>query len=90
MVIITCASCGHENGFARPYPFHAGFSNQGFLYNDDGNLTLVWSSFEPAYEAWVGKKFLGVSPATNRQFLKALCCLLRRVGDGGLSIPLVA
>jgi len=56
MVIITCASCGHENGFAQPYPFHAGFSNQGFLYNDDGNLTLVWSSFDPAYEALVGKK----------------------------------
>jgi hypothetical protein len=55
MVTITCASCGHPNHFEQPYPFHAGFGNQGFLYNDAGNLTLVWSSFDPAYEAIVGK-----------------------------------
>jgi ribosomal protein S18 acetylase RimI-like enzyme len=56
MVTIKCTSCGHENVFEQPYPYHAGFSNQGFLYNDDGNLTLVWSSFDPAYRAVVGKK----------------------------------
>jgi hypothetical protein len=56
MVTITCTSCGHKNGFEQPYPYHAGFANQGFLYNDDGNLALVWSSFDPAYEALVGRK----------------------------------
>ena len=55
MVTINCASCRHENDFEQPYPFHAGFGNQGFLYNDAGNLTLVWSSFDPAYEAIVGR-----------------------------------
>lgn len=56
MITVKCTSCGHENGFAQPYQIHAGFSDQGFLYNDDGNLTLTWSSFDPAYEAIVGKK----------------------------------
>jgi len=56
MVTINCPSCGRPNDFEQPYPFHAGFGNQGFLYNDAGNLTLVWSSFDPAYEAIVGKR----------------------------------
>jgi len=55
MVTINCPTCGQKNDFEQPYPFHAGFGNQGFLYNDAGNLTLVWSSFDPAYEAIVGK-----------------------------------
>lgn len=55
MVAINCSSCGYKNDFEQPFPFHAGFGNQGFLYNDAGNLTLVWSSFDPAYEAIVGK-----------------------------------
>ena len=56
MLTINCSSCGHKNDFEQPYAFHAGFGNQGFLYNDAGNLTLVWSSFDPAYEAIVGKR----------------------------------
>jgi len=56
MLTIKCRSCEHKNDFDQPYPYHAGFSNQGFLYNDAGNLTLVWSSFDTAYEAVVGKK----------------------------------
>ena len=55
-MVIRCRHCGFENPFEQPYAFHAGFSNQGFLYNEAGNLTLVWSSFDPAYEALVGKK----------------------------------
>lgn len=44
MVTIDCSSCGHKNDFEQPSPFHAGFGNQGFLYNDAGNLTLACSS----------------------------------------------
>jgi hypothetical protein len=55
MITINCPSCGHKNDFEQPYPFHAGFGDQGFLYNDAGNLTLVWSSFDPDYEAVVGR-----------------------------------
>ncbi len=54
MITISCSSCGHKNGFDQPYPFHAGFADQGFLYNDAGNLTLIWSCYDPAYEAVVG------------------------------------
>lgn len=56
MVILSCQLCGYKNKFDQPRLLHAGFSNQGFLYNDAGNLTLVWSSFDPAYEAIVGKR----------------------------------
>ncbi len=54
MTTIDCPSCGHSNEFAQPYPFHAGFSDQGFLYNDAGDLTLVWSAFDRDYVAIVG------------------------------------
>jgi hypothetical protein len=55
-LIVRCAHCGSGNEFDQPYPFHAGFSNQGFLYNEAGDLTLIWSSFDPAYEQLVGNK----------------------------------
>ena len=55
MIVVRCEAHGHDNRFEQPYQYHAGFGNEGFLYNDDGSLTLVWSSFDPAYEAVVGK-----------------------------------
>jgi hypothetical protein len=54
-VYIACSNCGRENIFDQPYPYHAGFSNVGFLYNDNGNRTLIWSSYDAAYEEIVGK-----------------------------------
>src|SRR6185295_8528842 len=54
--IIKCGSCGHANIFNQPYPYHAGFSDQGFLYNDAGHLTLSWSCYDPAFERIVGGK----------------------------------
>jgi hypothetical protein len=54
MVTVKCPSCGHENNFNQPYPYHAGFADQGFLYNDEGNRTLVWSCYDPAYIDIVG------------------------------------
>lgn len=53
-ITITCPECGHDNVFQQPYAYHAGFGNQGFLYNEAGNRTLIWSSFDPEYEAIVG------------------------------------
>ena len=40
--------------FAQEHLYHAGFGDQGFLYNDAGSLTLVWSSYDPAFQALVG------------------------------------
>jgi hypothetical protein len=54
-VNVLCEACGKDNAFAQPHRYHAGFGNQGFLYNDAGNFTLVWGSFDPAYTELVGK-----------------------------------
>ncbi len=54
-ISIACPQCGGTNSFDQPYRYHAGFSDQGFLYNDAGNLTLVWSSYDPDYMAIVGR-----------------------------------
>lgn len=53
---IQCDSCGEKNTFSQPYPYHAGFSENGFLYNEAGDLTLVWSTYDPIYERLVGAK----------------------------------
>ena len=55
-LVVNCGACGNANVFNQPYAYHAGFSDQGFLYNDDGHLTLVWSCFDPAFEAVVGRQ----------------------------------
>ena len=52
---IDCPECKRLIIFNQPYPFHAGSGNQGFLYNESGNCTLVWSSFDPDYEKLVGQ-----------------------------------
>jgi hypothetical protein len=51
---VTCRSCGHVHSFKQPYPYHAGFGDQGFLYNDAGDLTLVWSTYDLTYSKIVG------------------------------------
>lgn len=71
MIAVKCPSCGHENRFDQPYAFHAGFANEGFLYNDDGDLTLTWSSFDPAYEAVVGAHHPWTLTRDQRQSLEA-------------------
>ena len=51
---VGCSTCHTDNEFSQPHAYHAGFGNQGFLYDDAGTLTLVWSSFDPAYVALMG------------------------------------
>ena len=51
---VYCSACGQTTHFDQPHSYHAGFANQGFLYNDAGNLTLVWSSFDKAWESIAG------------------------------------
>ena len=53
-LVVKCGGCGYGNVFNQPYAYQAGFADQGFLYNDEGNLTLVWSCHDPAFEALVG------------------------------------
>jgi len=54
-LIVRCKHCDSVNTFDQSNPYHAGFANQGFLYNQSGSCTLVWSSFDPSYEALVGQ-----------------------------------
>ena len=53
---VPCTACQAVNVFKQPYPYHAGFGNEGFLYNDAGTLTLVWGSYDAAYQAIVGQR----------------------------------
>jgi hypothetical protein len=46
---VRCSGCRCDIPFDQPYPYHAGFGNQGFLYNEAGTLTLVWSVHDPAF-----------------------------------------
>jgi hypothetical protein len=64
---IECAACGNANVFNQPYAYHAGFGDQGFLYDDEGHLTLVWSCFDPAFEAVVGRQHAWVLGAEDRR-----------------------
>jgi hypothetical protein len=49
-VSLKCKHCGKEIIFDQPYAYHAGFADQGFLYNDAGTLTLVWSMVDPVFD----------------------------------------
>jgi hypothetical protein len=71
MITVSCPLCGHHNEFDQPYMIHAGFGDQGFLYNDAGNLTLTWSSFDPAYEAIVGEHHPWALSAEQQALLEA-------------------
>ena len=55
-IVVTCPECGFGNVFHQPYPYHAGFGNQGFLYNETGDCTLTWSWYDPDYVAIAGQK----------------------------------
>ena len=61
---IPCKRCGGINRFEQPYIYHAGFSDRCFLYNEAGNLTLVWWVTDPDFEAIVGP--LGPGTLTRR------------------------
>ena len=66
---ITCKHCGREVVFDQPYPYHAGFADQGFLYNDAGTLTLVWSICDPVFnELFSGQTAWTLSPFNRRHF----------------------
>ncbi len=54
--IVRCPHCDYDNIFNQPYAYHAGFGDQGFLYNESGTCTLIWSAFDPDFEGVVGRK----------------------------------
>ena len=48
-LVVECRRCGFANQFSQPYPYHAGFGDTVFLYNEAGNCTLAWGTYDPAY-----------------------------------------
>jgi hypothetical protein len=56
LMMVTCPGCRAQITFDQPYAYHAGFGNQGFLYNEAGTLTLVWSTFDPAFDVLAGDR----------------------------------
>ncbi len=55
-MILTCPHCTKEIRLRQEYPYHAGFSNQGFLYCDSCAATLVFGSYNRNYVRVVGDK----------------------------------
>jgi hypothetical protein len=53
-LVVECPSCEARHEFPQPYPYHAGFGDTAFLYNEAGNQTLVWGTYDPAYAAFLG------------------------------------
>ena len=64
---VRCKHCGKVNRFDQPYAYHAGFSDQGFLYNDAGTLTLVWSVWDPVFNEILPEKASWTHSPLNRQ-----------------------
>ena len=69
-LVVTCAKCDFANVFKQPYAYHAAFGNEGFLYNESCNCTLTWNSYDPDYQAIVGKKHPWGLTASDRKRLE--------------------
>jgi len=77
---IHCKHCGKDILFDQPYFYHAGFADQGFLYNDAGTLTLVWSVLDPMLDTLFPGQLTWASSLSNRwRFEK----MLLPAPDGG-------
>lgn len=70
-MIVRCESCRVEIPFEQPYPFHAGFGNEGFLYDEAGTSTLVWSGFDRAYVDLVGPQHPWALAESAQQMLES-------------------
>ena len=86
-MIVRCDSCGAESAFDQPYPFHAGFGNEGFLYDDAGKSTLVWSAFDPAYVDLVGPHHPWALAESAQQILETALAPSRTGGRWRFSNP---
>lgn len=79
-LIIICSDCEYENNFDQPYPYHAGFGDQGFLYNDAGNLTLIWGSYDKTYSRLFPKTHPWMLNPEQRKKLEDMLLLAPRGG----------
>ena len=53
---LTCPHCACTIEIEQPYPYHAGFSDEGSLYCDSCSAILVFGSYNPYYARLVPGK----------------------------------
>jgi hypothetical protein len=77
---IKCLACGQVTVIAQEYPFHAGFSNRGFLYCDACPAIIEFDTYNPRYTSLVGDKHPWSLNAEEKQRVEDA---LRPCGTGG-------
>ena len=66
---LICPGCRQRLVFRDPSAEHSQWLDYGFLYNDAGTSTLVWKTFDPSYEAMLGKRMpWNLSPEQQAAF----------------------
>ena len=53
---LLCPGCGKRLVFADGSGEHSRVVSEGFLYNDAGTSTLVWTALDPSYKALLGQQ----------------------------------
>ena len=74
-LVVRCDACHRDCAFEQPYKYHAGFGDQGFLYDDAGTCTLVWGSYDPVYSAMVGPNHPWMLTDAQRALVEASLAL---------------
>lgn len=67
---VRCPHCGKTLHLSQPYPYHAGFNNEGFLYCDSDPTVVTFSSFNPGYRTLVGDVHPWSLDAAQRQIVE--------------------
>ncbi len=65
----NCPHCGSDLTYQR---YHAGFSNQGFMYCSDDEAVLVWDAYNPIYQRLTDKHPWMLSTEEQRQIEEAI------------------
>jgi uncharacterized protein YbaR (Trm112 family) len=56
MIKLTCEKCNTVYEINQPHPYHAGFSELGFLYCDKCTNVVIWDDYDENYKKIIGKK----------------------------------
>ena len=60
----TCPHCGREFEYER---YHAGFSNEGYMYCDEDETVLTWDTYNPAYSRLTSKHPWTLNPEEQKR-----------------------
>ena len=75
---LTCPGCHKVLRLRQPYPYHAGFGEEGFLYCDRDATVLTFSEFDRGFQRIIPNKVpWGLTPEDRsrvEQSLKSCPC----------------